>query len=587
MKTETERAMTVSLTTKSAPGETPVTQEGHSKSGPFRSPAPTVTLLRDESTAHPFALAIAAAWSCYGARPAKVENVLKLINDSAPEGLTPEKAADREDRRKRALKLYADLFAAGHHTTMQHATFVFVLDNVSRLAIWSFFHAHPFYNSEQVSQRYREVSGNVMVTPDLPEPALSVYQSAIERSLEGYRRLTEILTPDFACDYATVFPARAKAKGEQAEKRMADAVQKRAQEVARYVLPLSTPAHLYHTVSGLTLLRYYVLANQPDAPAEVRYIVNRMVEEVLSADPYFLGAPEYPLDLRMLSADDTLEAHAFDQWRSNLAQSAQSSEAFFQEFDADLGELDSKLTSFVPDAEHKMAGAVRTVLGLTSDAMSDDEALAQVLDGSNNPYLGNALFLGMNSKLMQTMNHVPFTFKKRISGAEEAQNQRHRGTLSSGPVLTAHLRRDPDVIVPWTIQRNPEARAEYDATVKALWDAKNALLDQGVSPEFVLYLLPNSHRVRFFESGTLLTYFWKWIKRLCFDAQREIFDTARQEVAQVRDVFPAIGRYVDGPPCVMRSRAGAKPICPEGERYCGIPVWRDYEFESLAGKRVM
>ena len=56
-------------------------------------------------------------------------------------------------------KLYADLFAAGHHTTFQHATFVFVLDNVSRLAIWSFFHSHPYYNSEQVSQRYREVSG--------------------------------------------------------------------------------------------------------------------------------------------------------------------------------------------------------------------------------------------------------------------------------------------------------------------------------------------------------------------------------------------------------------------------------------------
>jgi hypothetical protein len=245
------------------------------------------------------------------------------------------------------------------------------------------------------------------------------------------------------------------------------------------------------------------------------------------------------------------------------------------------------LISCLPDAEQKMADAVRTVLGLPADAISNEDAVAHVLDGSKNPYLGHALFLGMNSKLMQTMNHVPFTFKKRISGAEEAQNQRHRGTLSSGPILTAHLRREPDVIVPWAIQRNLAALAEYNATVQALWDAKNELLDQGIAPEFVLYLLPNSHRVRFYESGTLLTYFWKWIKRLCFDAQREIFDTARQEVAQVREVLPIIGHYVDGPPCVMRSRAGAKPICPEGERYCGIPVWRDYEFETLAGKRVM
>jgi flavin-dependent thymidylate synthase len=579
--------MTVPVTVQRAETDAQPSPNGTPASGPFRSPAPAVTLLKDESTSHPFALAIAAAWSCYGARPAKAENVLKLINDPAPEGLTPEKAADRANRRERALKLYADLFAAGHHTTMQHATFVFVLDNVSRLAIWSFFHAHPFYNSEQVSQRYREVSGNVMVTPDLSEPALAVYQQAIERSLEGYRRLTEILTPDFERDYATVFPARAKAKGEQAMQRVADAVQKRSQEVARYVLPLATPAHLYHTVNGLTLLRYYVLANQPDAPTEVRYIVNRMVDEVLAVDPYFLGAPGYPLDLRPLSTDDTLEAQAFDYWRANLRQTEETTEAFCREFDADLGELDSKLSSYADDAEARMADAVRTVLGLPREAMSDEDALAQVLDGAKNPYLGHALFLGMNSKLMQTMNHVPFTFKKRISGAEEAQNQRHRGTLSSGPVLTAHLRRDPDVIVPWAIQRNPEALAEYNATIQALWDAKNELLDQGVSPEFVLYLLPNSHRVRFYESGTLLSYFWKWIKRVCFDAQREIFQTATQEVAQVRVVLPTIGHYVDGPPCVMRSRAGAKPICPEGERYCGIPVWRDYEFETLVSKRVM
>lgn len=555
---------------------------------PFASDPPVVTLLREESTAHPFALAVAAAWSCYGAKPAKVENVLKLILEPAPAGIAPAKAADREGRRERALKLYADLFAAGHHTTMQHATFVFVLDNVSRLTIWSFFHSHPFYNSEQVSQRYREVTGAVMATPALPEPQLSTYRAAVERSLEGYRRLTEILTPDFKLDYASVFPARAKAKGADAEKRVADAVQKRAQEVARYVLPLATPAHLYHTVNALTLLRYYVLANQPDAPAEVRYIVNRMVSEVLEVDPLFLGSPAYPLDLRLLNAGDTLEAEAFNDWRVNLARPAEETEAFCQRFDAELGTWESsRLVSTNPDGVGVMAEAVRAVLALSPETMSDAEAIAQVLDGSKNPYLGHPLFLAMNSKLMQTMNHVSFTFQKRISGAEDAQNQRHRGTPSSGPMLTAHLRREPDVIVPWAIARNAAAKAEYDATIRAMWDAKNALLDAGASPEVALYLLPNSHRLRFYESGTLLTYFWKWIKRLCFDAQREIFSTAVEEVAQVRAVLPEIGRYVDGPPCVMRSRADTKPICPEGERFCGIPVWREYAFEELEARRVM
>ncbi len=556
----------------------------------FASGEPSVTLLREESTAHPFALAVAAAWSCYGARPARIENVLKLVtaDPRADAAANPIKAADRATRRERAMRLYADLFAAGHHTTLQHATFVFVLDNVSRLAIWSFFHAHPFYNSEQVSQRYREVSGDNMVTPDLPPAERAIYDAAIGRSIDGYRRLTDLLSPDMAARYAGVFPARAKATGQQAERRFADAVQKRAQEVARYVLPLATPAHLYHTVNGLTLLRYHVLANGPDAPAEVRRIVNEMVRQVLAIDPFFLGAPGYPLDLRPLGADDSPEAVAIARLRSALDAVPDENEAAIRAFDAGLGQWDaSRLAGFNPDAERTLADAVRTVLAATPAALDDDAAIAAVLDGRENALLGHPLYLGMHDKLMQAMNHVPFTFQKRISGAEDAQNQRHRGTLSSGPLLLSHQRREPDVIVPWAIRQNPAARAEYEATVAAMWDAKNALLDRGTPPEAALYLLPNAHRVRFYESGTLLGYYWKWVKRLCYDAQREIFETAREEVAQVREVFPRIGHYVGGPPCVVRSRAGVTPICPEGERFCGVPVWRGYRFETLDERRPM
>lgn len=547
---------------------------------PLASKPPTVKLLRDESTAHPFGLTVAAAWSCYGSRPARVGRVLELMDPSLDEG-----SEVRAARRRRAQKLYRDLFEAGHHTTYQHGTFVFVLDGVSRLAIWSFFHNHPFYNSEQVSQRYREVSGKVMVTPDFTERQAEIYQSAIDRALEGYRNLCDLLAPDIAERYAQVFPARARVKDAEAEKRLASAVQKKAQEVARYVLPLATPAHFYHTVNALTLLRYYVLANQMDVPSEVRYIVNRMVEEVLEVDPYFLGAPDFPLDLKILAEEDTLEYEAL----KNLSENVNGShdESFFTEFDRELNGLDSRLVHYDPDAEQTLANAVRAVLGVHRDSLSDRDAIARVLDPSRNSYLGHPLFLAMNSKLMQTMNHVGFTFQKRISGAEEAQNQRHRGTASSSPVLSAHLRRDPDVIVPYDVQRVDAALEEYHATIQALWDAKNKLLDDGVPAEKVLYLLPNSHRVRFYETGTLMTYYWKWIKRLCYNAQREIFGSAYQETRQVAEVLPEIGRYVNGPPCVLRSNAGTRPACPEGERYCGIPVWRNYDPETLVDRRVL
>jgi thymidylate synthase ThyX len=542
--------------------------------------APRVSLVASESSQHPFGLTIAAAWSCYAARPSRVGNVLKLFDDA--EGID-DAAADLATRRERAARLYPSLFAAGHHTTFQHANFVFVIDGISRLAIWSFLHHHPFYNSEQVSQRYREVSGKSFVTPPLPDAAAAVYAGACERALHGYRRLTDLLTPIVADAYGSVFPARIRASDPAAVEKVRSDVQKRAQEVARYVLPLATPAHLYHTVNGLTLLRYHYLANQLDVPDEVRALVNAMVAEVGRVDPRFLGADGHALAMRQIPVEETLEYAALADLAP--AQRGVGDEAFFREFDGDLGGHVSRLVDWSQNGEALLANAVRAVLGLPRAHLSDEAAIARVLDPRHNSYLSEPLFLGMHSKLMLAMNHLNFTFQKRISGAEDAQNQRHRGSLGSRPVLLAHLRTEPDVIVPRLISEVPAALDEYQATVGALWQAKNRLLDMGVPPQHALYLLPNSHHVRLYESGSLLNYYWKWVKRLCYAAQREIFETAGDEVEQVAAVLPEIGRYIARPPCVVRSEAGTRPYCPEGERFCGVTVWRDYKFTNLAANR--
>ena len=52
------------------------------------------------------------------------------------------------------------------------------------------------------------------------------------------------------------------------------------------------------------------------------------------------------------------------------------------------------------------------------------------------------------------------------------------------------------------------------------------------------------------------------------------------EVAEVTAVHPRIGRAIM-PPCGVRAAAGLRPVCPEGNRFCGVPVWKlareDYE----------
>lgn len=47
-----------------------------------------------------------------------------------------------------------------------------------------------------------------------------------------------------------------------------------------------------------------------------------------------------------------------------------------------------------------------------------------------------------------------------------------------------------------------------------------------------------------------------------------------EEIEQVRQVHPRIGRYL-GPPCFLRA-GHATPICTEGAHFCGIKVWRDF-----------
>mgnify|MGYP000129655538 CR=1 FL=1 len=90
----------------------------------------------------------------------------------------------------------------------------------------------------------------------------------------------------------------------------------------------------------------------------------------------------------------------------------------------------------------------------------------------------------------------------------------------------------------------------------------------GVIPQ-----VPEQFPVRFEESGDLLHFHHKWVQRLCYTAQEEIWRTCLEEVEQVGKLFPLLGRYIE-PPCGMRNRAKTRPICPEGDRFCGLPVWK-------------
>jgi thymidylate synthase ThyX len=517
----------------------------------FRSAPPEVTLV--QAFARPLDNAVATARTCYS--PKGIITPEEVGGDALPE-------EKREVRRQRRDALAKDLYAAGHHTTFQHAHFQFTLDHISRQFVWTFLHSHPFYNSEQVSQRYVEVKPGSTIVPDLGGgEAQRIYEETVERQHRDYHELRDLLTPVATAEFHKRFPARA-----HQPERWVGEIQKKAQEVARYVLPIGTFCYLYHTVSALTLLRYHRLADQLDAPAEQRMVVRRMVDAVLERDPQFGVLLEEPIPL-----EETIE-YQFFRHNPGLTSEAMGDEAR-REFDASLGGLVSKLVAWKTDNEELLAASVREVLGVPTAALSDDNAISLVMDPASNPYLSGSLNVTTLSKLNRAMIHPSYTFRKKLSHTADSQDQRHRATPGSRPCLHAYLGNQPDYVLPALVPLDERVERRYRESMERTWSAIGALRKLGVPEEMAAYLLPNAVSIRFTESADLLGLRHKLAMRLCLNAQEEIWRAARDESEQVRAINPRIGAYFL-PPCGPRLRAGVKPYCPEGKRYCGVPAWK-------------
>lgn len=485
----------------------------------------------------PYNNAVATARTCYSSKVIDVEDV--------------KSKTEMRDR------IASSIYQAGHHTTLQHAHVQFTLSGVSRHFLWSFLHAHPFYNSEQQSQRYVHVKPGNIIEPEFNNPqAQAIYQAGIQDQTDTYELLTEKLTPVAARNYYGIFPARKK-QAEQYDKE----VQKKAQEVARYVLPVGTFANLYHTVSLLSLLRYYHMAKQVDTPAETWAVMDTMVQQVLAYDPLIAKVLEDPLNF------EDMPESVFWQAPRTGAQD------FIRHFDSQLEGRVSKLVDYKLHGESVMAEAVREVLGLTPAQMSDAEALRQVLDPAVNTLLSSTMNNNTLSKLSRAMHHPHYTFRKKISHTADSQDQRHRMVPGSRPILGLHLDTTPDYITPRLILEDAECQSLYETCMERTWERIDQLLNLGAPLEAVSYLLPNAVSVRFSESGDLLNLHHKLKARLCYNAQEEIWQASLDELEQITAVHPTIGAYLR-PPCGLRHMSQRTPFCPEGNRYCGVPVWK-------------
>src|SRR5579859_1873698 len=177
----------------------------------------------------------------------------------------------------------AATFNSGHHTVFQHATFEFGLENVSRQFVWSFLHAHPFYNSEQQSQRYVRMDRVQAYVPPVDlyfnESAKEIYESAIARAWNYYRELSALLVSDTRAILGDIWRIGPNSSPKHIQK-IERSAEKRSIEIARYVLPVAAHTTMVHTISGIVLHRLWRMAAASDTPSETRAIVGAMVSLV-------------------------------------------------------------------------------------------------------------------------------------------------------------------------------------------------------------------------------------------------------------------------------------------------------------------
>jgi len=151
-------------------------------------------------------------------------------------------------------RLIRSVIRMGHHSTLEHASFQFAVEGVSR-ALTHQLVRHRLASYSQQSQRYVSQSGFVRVTPPTirRHPAAeAVFNAAMARAGEAYDELIRLGVP---------------------------------KEDARYVLPNAAETKIVISMNARALLHFFELRCCTRAQWEIRAMAYRMLREVKAVAP--------------------------------------------------------------------------------------------------------------------------------------------------------------------------------------------------------------------------------------------------------------------------------------------------------------
>lgn len=441
---------------------------------------------------------------------------------------------------------------AGHSSTREHVHFTFKIDGISRNAIY-YLHTHPYYVTDMQSQRYCNLAETKPIVPDMGNPETQQKANeAVKRLVDGYNHLYELLTPTTKALLLERFPGKNISKWED---KINTEAGKKAQEIARYLLPLGTPTNLYHTISELTLLRLYHQSQTLPVQPETKKIVEGMVDVVTQIDPRFVEELSKPLD-----PEPTDPLFDFT--------------SFADEFDSLIDGSPIKLDSDNQKPSNKLSRAVRETLGKNSQELPDNEALNLLLNPQKNKMIAGTNGDVVIDRLGQCLNQISISALVSLSHVANEQFHRHRAFNHTEQIQFTLPQTEHDIIVPTILEKNPEALEYYLEVEKQNNQTLRELYDQGVPLEKLQYLLTNATRIRKSINapfGSLLHFLRL---RTCLTAQEEIYHLALSLTKQLIELDPNLEKYLQKPsPCGLRHQSHIAPFCPEGERFCGVRIW--------------
>ncbi len=188
--------------------------------------------------------------------------------DSLLQNLTPEKTEAFLDK----------LMGLGHESPVEHASFTFGIEGVSRTLLAQLTR-HRIASFSVQSQRYVSKSGFTFVTPpeieDCPE-AKKVYLAAMKRNAEDYDTIRKLLIDKHVASYI--------ADG-KTEKDAYALAEKKANEDARFVLPGACDTRIIMTMNTRSLYNFFKLRCCNRAQWEIREMAWQMLAQVRKVSP--------------------------------------------------------------------------------------------------------------------------------------------------------------------------------------------------------------------------------------------------------------------------------------------------------------